>query len=188
MSDHTASPVVVDPFLDEYVMDQTRIRARDLAEKSNLPSDACEDIQQEMTIALLKARKRFNPAKAGMHTFACHVMDCFSKDFIRRLTSKRRRGHLDVPCADIDDDFSLDQQPAGDGVLDELVHAETTSAVQEVLNDLPKDLRSVCKAMLHMKDRRAIAEKLGISRSSLYRRIERIQARFRAAGLEPDGI
>ena len=136
MSDHTASPVVVDPFLDEYVMDQTRIRARDLAEKSNLPSDACEDIQQEMTIALLKARKRFNPAKAGMHTFACHVMDCFSK----------------------------------------------------VLNDLPKDLRSVCKAMLHMKDRRAIAEKLGISRSSLYRRIERIQARFRAAGLEPDGI
>jgi len=188
MSDHTAAPAVVDPFLDEYVMEQTRIRARELAEKSQLPPDQCEDIQQDMLIALLKARKRFDPAKAGMHTFASRVMDCFSKDFIRRVASKRRRGHLDVPCADISDDFSLDRQAVGDGVLNDLVRDETCQAVRGVLDELPDDLRPVCEAMLHTKDRKAIAEQLGISRSSLYRRIARIQAYFRAAGLEPEGI
>ncbi|MCY2928200.1 MAG: sigma-70 family RNA polymerase sigma factor [Planctomycetota bacterium] len=188
MSNHTTAPAVVAPILDEYVIEQARLRARELTEKSHLPPDQCEDIQQDMIVALLKASKRFDPAKAGMHTFACRVMDGFSKDFIRRLVSKRRRGHLDVPCTDLADDFSLDRQAVGDGILRDLVREETSQAVRGVLDELPEDLRPVCEAMFYTKDRKAIAEQLGISRSSLYRRIQRIQAHFRAAGVEPEGI
>lgn len=186
MSDHITPPVVVDQFLDVYVMEQTRIRARELTDKSHLPPEDWEDIQQEMVIKLLKAKRRFNPAKAGKHTFASRVLDCFCKDFIRKIVRTRRRGYLDTPCADLGEEFSLDQKPIGKGVLHDLVRSQTCQAVQEVLDDFPEDLRPVCDAMLHTEDRKEIAEQLGIARSSLYRRIVKIRSHFEAAGLTPE--
>jgi len=187
MSDHTAPHPAVDSFLDEYVMEQTRIRAAELTDKSQLPPDQCEDIQQEMVIRLINAYKRFDPAKASMHTFASRVLDCFCMDFIRRQASKKRRGNFEVASTDISNDFSLDLYAVGDSVLDELDREEIGLRVRSVIESLDDDLKSLCEAMLQINDRKVIAETLGIARSSVYRRIARIQAHFRAAGLEPEG-
>jgi len=178
-----SAPVAVDSFLDEYVMEQVTIRSATLAEKSQLPPDMQDDIQQQMLMALLRARKRFDPTKAGSHTFASRVMDGFCKDFIRHQVSKREQEFFDVPCTDVGKDFSLDHCPVGEGILDELVHDETTVRVRRVLDTLPDDLRRICDAILLSKGVRGGYHRLGTSRKIFYRRISRLQRRFREAGV-----
>ena len=104
-----APAAAVDSFLDEYVMEQVTIRSAALVKKSKLPPDMQEDVQQQMIMALLRAQKRFDPARAGSRTYASRVMDSFSKDFIRAQASKREQGCFDLPCADVGEDFSLDR-------------------------------------------------------------------------------
>jgi len=178
----------IDDFLDAYVMEQTYIRSVTLVEKSSLPLDQWEDIQQDMLIALLKAKRRFDPTKAGSHTFASRVMDGFCKDFIRRLVHKRQNGMLDVPCADLGDEFSMDEYPVGKSVLDDVARDEIIQAVRRVVKGLPPRLRKVCDLIMQGGNCRSIFKKLKISHQCYYRRMEELRWRFRAAGLSPEKI
>ena len=69
-------------------------------------------------------------------------------------------------------------------LCDEILREERIGAIQAFLDQLPEDLRALCDGLIQNDDRKVLAEQMGISRSTIYRRIKILQDIFRAAGLE----
>jgi len=164
--------------LDDYILRQVQLRAAKLIGKSGLPPDQVEDLQQDMCLELLKARSRFNPDKSTWHTFASRVLDYFSRQFIRRQSARRRNDWRDHPCADFEDDFSLDDGARFDEELTRMMRGQSRQRLQKLLLGLPRELQELCEALVQNSNKRAVSRELGIGKSTLYRRIEILRKRF----------
>ena len=172
------------PLLDDYTREQVRIRSKILVDQFELPLDQQDDLQQDMLLELHKAAKRFKPAKASWHTFVSRVLDCFCKYYTRRESCRNRRSPRETPCSDIAEDFSLDRRPVGPGVLAGLVSDEDRRRLRQVIAELPDNLRRLWEALMDDTSKRAAARKVGISKSTLYRRLATIREHFEEAGIE----
>ena len=190
MTTQTATPAT-DALFNAYADDQVRIRARILVKQSSLPPHAQEDIRQDMYLQLARAQRRFDPQKGAPNTFISRVLDRFCMHFVRKEGTKMRTRIPTQPCSDIGEDFDLDNRTVGEGMLADAVRAEWQQQVRAVIADLPPELQELCEALISGRDRTAMAEQLGIARSSLYRRLARLREVFRLAKIgafpESDG-
>jgi len=190
MTTQTA-PLDASCLFDDYAHDQIRIRARILVKQSSLPPHAQEDVQQDMYLELVKAQKRFDPARGAPNTFISRVLDRFCKHFVRREGTKMRTRIPEQPCSDIGEEFDLDNRTVGEGMLADAVRAEWQQQVRAVIAELPPELQQLCETLVSRRDKTAMAEQLGIARSSLYRRIAKLREVFRLAKIgafpESDG-
>ena len=182
MATHPA-PLDAGPLFDDYAHDQVRIRARILVKEAGLPLEDQQDVRQDMYVELTKAQKRFDPSKAGPHTFVSRVLDRFCKHFVRQQGRKIRKGIPLQPCSDIGEGFDLDDLTVGDGILADMVRAEWIEDVREVISGLPEQLQRLCELLLSPRTKEQIAEELGMSRRTVYRRIGELRKAFLAAGI-----
>jgi len=170
--------------LDDYVLERVRFQARRLAARFGLPDDRREDFEQDLIVELLKAAGRFDPAGgAAWHTYACRVLDLAIKK-LSQLECRRRRREAGRPLRfteSPDGCPSAVNNPAHEA-QDDIIALETKLDIEQVLAAMPPRLRAVCELLKTHTPAEAAAV-VGIHRSSIYRTIAQVRARFEKAGL-----
>jgi DNA-directed RNA polymerase specialized sigma24 family protein len=149
--------------------------ARRLAGLPGFSWTDCEDIEQELALAVWKSLPRFDPNRASLDTFVDRVIGALvsnaarnrerdRRDYRRQsysidramrggfLTAEQRDFRTDRGCEDLD--------PAADGGL-------VDEDVQSVVAVLPPDLREIAEMLMSGMSLRAIARKKGCALASL---------------------
>ena len=184
------------PEADGYTCRLVRSRARRLARQAGLKTEDRQDIEQELWVDLLVRWHRFDAARAGGRTFATRVVEHRAATLFRRSrtvaesTQRKRRSLHDtvqdgdgrpVPIAQVLDDRAQAAR-TGSHSLAADHQVDLATDVAGVLADLPEELRDLCERLKESSIAR-IAKDMGIARTSLYRRIEKIREHFVSTGL-----
>ena len=177
----------LDPF-EEWLIHH---KARQLVGKAGITKSDLGDIKQDLRTDVINRLASFDPSKASRHTFVAMVIEhCLAgileyrraaiRNFRREqysLNSKvRRRMGKPVERHQL---MAERRQGRSEEQLCDLVND-----VQAVVAGLSKDLQAECAQLLAGKTRREAARALGMGHTTLYRRLDRIEAAFKHAGLE----
>jgi len=170
--------------LDGYVLGRIDFRARHLARTLGLSDEERDDVRHDMTVEVLKAARRFDPAQATWHTFVCRVLNRFTRQY-GRDEGVRRKHEVAPPACDAatDGDSAASVFDSVPDQHDDLGDLERRLDTQAVLASLPWRLRKVCELLKH-KSPPEVAAALGIHRSAIYPLIARARRHFAAAGLD----
>lgn len=135
-----------------------------------------EDVRQELLLDLWCRSKRFDPAKSSVRTFANRVMRHKVATLVRASGATKRdylkTRHLEQ-CA-LPSDSSVEGR----------IHRRVD--VRTCIDCLPTSLRTIAITLMTRTVVQASSE-LGISRTTLHRRILEIQQAFELMGLGPPG-
>jgi len=157
------------PILNDYAIDQIAFRARAIGRKLGLSNEDIEDLQQELTLAVLDLVDRFEPDTASLPTFINSALDWVI----------RSRGRNDEPAMlDIDELDEVDEPVTNDprcgeaslfDVIDQRI--DVALAVQS----MPADLQKICK-LLTVYSIDEVCDRLKIGRVKFHSQLARIRA------------
>lgn len=148
------------PFdLPPVTVEQIRYRARRLAEKIPPCTADYEDIVQDLTVEVLHAMPRYDPARGSIGTFTRAVLDNAYRSQLRKA---RRRQEL-ASFTSLDDQFDL----ADKGSLFEDA-ADVRIEVAHLLTLLPERQRHLALALMTGSVADYAAE-VGVHRGTVYR-------------------
>ena len=183
--------------LNGYAREVIRHKARQLIGKYGFTRDDYEDLQQEMTLDLLRRLGKYDPEKAGLTTFVARVVDRRISTLIRHQKQEKRDYRcqacsLNAPVENgTGEAFNMDEilsqddfdQQVGrhDGPQSERLDLRLD--LSQAMAELPDDLRQLA-VRLQTKTVAEIARELGVPRSSLYDKgISRLRKLFEDKGL-----
>lgn len=150
----------------EYACKLIGFKANRMARLSCCSKDDVEDLAQELTLRLLRSLPAFDDRKAQPNTFISRVLDRAASSLLRSRGRQRRTERVtDVPQGPTWDRFDFRNDLA------------------DALARLPRDLRDLA----HRLSERTISEvarELGLPRSTLQRRIDKLRVIFEAASLD----
>ncbi len=179
--------------LDPAILRLARFKGRQLAGKYGFARHEDEDIQQELLLDYLQRSRSFDSHRCSHQTFT-------------RLVVNNRRGRLieaqKARCRDyrlcrisLDQPFDppggphsprLDQilviiaRPCGWRSLESQLNLRVD--VERILIRLPAGLMKVCRLLMAGDSAVDVAAMVGVSRATLYRRLEHVRAAFVKAG------
>jgi DNA-directed RNA polymerase specialized sigma24 family protein len=175
--------------LNDQILSFIRRKAKQLAGKYGFRRDACKDIEQSLILECLQRARRFDARRGRPDHFARHLVKHAVAKLIESQRS-RRRGFgfrlcsLDARLGDDDqvsragliatDGYSMTQgwRPAFEqGMLQRL-------DVVRAIATLPPDLRRICHLLMVLDHAGQVGSVVGISRATLYRRLQEIRAAF----------
>jgi RNA polymerase sigma factor (sigma-70 family) len=156
------------PNFDRHV----RWRSSRLARLFRLSYHDREDLHQSMTLDLVKAMHRYDPARASRETFASRVLDKSYMHHARRL-AKANTGPLLIPLDA--NAHKRDHRRPGD--LDEHLTALERGEVRRLVDALPDDLTHLAY-QISRQTVVQVAESNGVHRGTIYRRIHKLQPFF----------
>jgi RNA polymerase sigma-70 factor (ECF subfamily) len=153
-------------------------------------------VEQELWVDLVSRWRRFDATRAGCHTFAARVVEhqatrLFHRSQAVQQDAERNGRSLEDPVIEEAGQSVPLSQTLDDGVQRlrdghprraAQVQFELAADVATVLANLPAELRDLCER-LKESSIADVARDLGVRRTSVYRRIERVRAHFVAAGL-----
>jgi len=161
------------PELNERMLAVIEHRATRLAEVFHLSEDDLDDARQEITLAILRAMRRYKPALASPETFADRVA---TKQYIKlAIRIKRDREREATPDTDAVN-ASVDPTSEGRNPID------TKLDLEAALATLPRHLRLIAED-LKTKKPGEIAAAMGVHRSTVHRAIVQIRAHLVACGV-----
>ena len=181
----------------QYAMKRTHYKARQVVRTNGFTEDDFDDIRQELMLDVLKRLGKFNGDKGDVKPFISRLIDNRIASLIKHRhaacrDSRRNQCSLDDWVRDEDwrwvrrdTTISEDHARAHTGQAprsrqETLQLAMDTAYVMDSLSD---DLRDLC-VRLRSQTVLEISRETGMSRSSLYERIELLRARFIEAGLD----
>jgi RNA polymerase sigma factor (sigma-70 family) len=126
-----------------------------------------DDVRQEVFITLWAALPRFDPGRASLRTFVERIATTCMVSILRRVTAKKRTQPADYERARDPRQF--------------LVSFEFYLDLDKVLGKLRRRDRRLAQLLLENSPAQ-VARTLRISRSAVYRSIERIRAALLEAG------
>ncbi|WP_143393519.1 sigma factor [Fimbriiglobus ruber] len=129
-----------------------------------------EDAAQELAVALIRRWDRFDPARGPAEPFAATVLYRTAAELHRKQTAaKRDRGR-------VTDGVDLDRIPDLSSWRGDVADVAT------VLAAVSDDMRDLAAVLAATGSKAAAARALGISPSTLRRRVARLRARFEDHG------
>jgi RNA polymerase sigma factor (sigma-70 family) len=152
-----------------------------LVSRAGFTSQDREDLEQELILRLLQSLHLFDPGQAHRNVFVTTVIERAVAMILReRLAKKRDSGVV----------RSFDQGQTKAGTSPEPVDPrpsdqeafDLASDLAEVLARLPDDLRALAERLKSQSVSQA-ARDLGVPRTTLQRRVERLRKTFEDAGL-----
>jgi len=166
-----------DELLDSYVMERIDFLVRKLARQYGLQEGDWEDVRQDLTVGVLEAAAKFDPARASWHTFASRALSMCYKRFCRDAAGRRECTVGDLLNASSSEDPSASEAyesrsytPDPDSALD----------IPEILKKLPPRTRQVCE-LLQTMDRAEVARTLAISRVAVHLHVKKAREVFERA-------
>jgi len=182
--------------LTAYVTALIRVKARQLVRDHLFRRSDEEDLRQELTLRLLKRARRYNPARASLHTFVDRVVASLAATLVReRRRQKNGAGQasisIEIEC-DCGDDGATplrellqeaDLRRRTGAALDDFVErAERDEALHAAIAGLPQHLQEIC-ARLMRSPAVDVARDMGVTRHQVHKAVGAIRTHFRAAGL-----
>jgi len=178
--------------LSKFAIRTIRRKARRLVRCAGFTAADREDLEQELMLKVWEALEKFDPDLSHPHAFVATVVERAAATILRSQKALKRGnhlGHCSLGLAAFSEDC---QDGPADAAAIELTSTPSHEApvdlahdVVEVLSQLRRELREVAER-LGSRSKRQIAKELGISRSTLDRRIDALREQFIAASL--DGI
>jgi RNA polymerase sigma-70 factor (ECF subfamily) len=180
------------PQIDSAILKLTRLKSRYLVGKYGFGRHDAEDIQHELLLDYLKRSGSFDTSHFRRETFVRLVIN----HRIATIIEAQRAACRDYRVCWV----SLDQ-PTGHRERNSLklidVMEDNASPfrqfesslnlsleVERVLRKLPADLRHLCRMLMQSENCAEAATMAGISRATLYRRIQWIREAFTRAGFQ----
>jgi RNA polymerase sigma-70 factor (ECF subfamily) len=179
--------------LDAFAANLIRCKARQLVGKAGFTRSDQEDIEQELTLRLLRRASAFDPGQAHWNVFVTTVVERCAASLLRdRRAEKRdhrRTTSLHQPL-EIDDEGQVEVaavigQDGHDRRLGRVSradreHKELEIDLSAVLGRLPQDQRDLAER-LKLASVSQVARDLNLPRTTLLRRMERLRRRFEKA-------
>jgi RNA polymerase sigma factor (sigma-70 family) len=168
------------PLVDEVAIRAIRCLVRQAIHQGCFRRDQFEDLVQEAIVHLLQKARRFDPGRASWSTFCSLIV----RNYLSRLRTSRS------PKAEaFDDDPQSPHHASQVGESQSLARRFTRYRSEQeriefeedictVLGQLPEDLREVCERFLDEPKVAQVAEQLGVSRQTVYRRRESVRQWF----------
>ncbi len=182
--------------LDNDIQYLIRVKARELCRVPGIRRDEREDLEQELTLRLLRKLKSFNPKKASFYCFVGVVVDHAAKNLLRaRFCESQQPGDilsLQMLVQSPDGETVRFAETVGDAergnrrgryTITETELIELTMDVRAALATLPPELRDLAQRLV-TSSLRQIARDAGRSLKYIRKRFARLREVFGRAGLE----
>ena len=186
-----------DDGIDPYAAGLIRFKARQLVGKAGFTASDREDIEQELTLDLLRRLPKYNPKRAQLNTFIARVVEHRLASLIEAQKAgirdyRRCRCSLNERFEDADG-RSVERLETFDQE-DYLVRTGAQSRSSEELNrlavdvatvleGLPRELRNLCRR-LKAETLTEISRDTGVPRGTIYESIKKLREIFEDAGLK----
>jgi RNA polymerase sigma-70 factor (ECF subfamily) len=166
---------------DRFAQGTMRRKARLLVGRAGFTPQDRQDLEQELVLRLLQSLDLFDPGQAHPNVFITTVIERAVAMILRERRAKKRDGgvvrSLDQgPTKDGKSSEPVDPRPSGEEVFD------LASDLAEVLARLPEELRALAERLKSQSLSQA-ARDLGVPRSTLQRKAQRLRRCFEDAGL-----
>jgi RNA polymerase sigma-70 factor (ECF subfamily) len=166
--------------LDCFAQGIIRRKARLLVGRAGFTEQDRQDLEQELVLRLLQSLDLFDPEQGHSNVFATTVIERAVGTILRKRRAKKRDARVrSLDRGQSKDDKSpepVDPRPSGQEAFD------LASDLADVLARLPDDLRALAERLKSSSLSR-VAEDLGVPRTSLQRRVQRLRQCFEDAGL-----
>lgn len=183
--------------IDEFTRKLIRRKARQLIGRVGFTKSDQADIEQELTLKLLKALSGFDPDQGHKNVFVTAVIERFVANLLRDKQAEKRDHRrvcsLNVVIADDEDEGPVElgdtvsrrEQDArlGQAPRDEHDLAQLVLDMVEVIATLPSELRELAER-LKTDSVSQVARDLGVPRTTLNGRVRELRRRFERAGLK----
>ncbi|MDY3563388.1 hypothetical protein R5W23_004891 [Gemmata sp. JC673] len=147
-----------------------RRKARRMVGRAGLRPQDREDIEHDLVLRVLVQRHRFDDGRGTWPAFVWRVVERAGDNILR---SRRRAKRAGRPAESL---------TAGSATADPAESSARAADLARALAALPPELRAVA-VLLTTHTAAAAARALGLSRSTVYARLQRIRARPEWAGL-----
>ncbi len=189
--------------LPQYVTTLIQITARKTIGKYCLTESDRDDLEQQITLEVIRRRSKFDPAKAQEKTFLARVVKHAIADIIAARKAacrdyRREEGSLSqwVLVESHSDSFHNEWATGAELVTEQDARRHLSKSVSDPdeLRDLaidmsnaaatlPERLRNVCEHLKELGSAREVANAMGLHRSTIYEAIKEIRTHFEEAGL-----
>ena len=189
---------VRDIVFTEYAKTCIRVKARQLAKRSEFRRSDEDDLQQELWLALLKKAHRFDSHRGSSNTFVDRVLNNAAGMMVRHPYRKKRAPEqkaISIERFKISDaDGTKDRlenflsnadlsRRTGANDRDEYVCYDDAKAISHALSEMPEEMRDVCRHMMGGSIS-AAARDLGMSRRRIREALQSARPYFEQAGFE----
>ena len=184
--------------LPAYIRTLIKVTAAKMKGKYRLRTSDLDDIEQVISLEVVRRRGKFDATKAQENTFLAHLVKHAAADIIQKRKASLRDYRREECSLD---EWVLDDMGEwtrrGDTITEENVRRhlgisgrseETvrylTLDVRAALNTLSKPLQLICQHIMLGHSARETAKACGVHHSTVYKRMQRIRQVFIDAGLE----
>ena len=170
--------------IDQYAMDRIAYRVGRLCKAFDLNEQDAEDASQEMLTALVVATPRFDPAKAGLHTFVCRVLDLTYMALCRKARSRAVRPAQNPLAFEV-----VFGNPCPGQLVDHAAQVPSRDIalridLEEALAPLNRRERLVAEDLKHFGNVSEVARERAMARGSVYRSVDAIRERLIESGID----
>jgi RNA polymerase sigma-70 factor, ECF subfamily len=172
-----------DPAAFEVFYDRHGGAAYSLAHRIVGDPGAAEDVTQEAFLSIWRSRARYDAARGSVRAWALGIVR-------NRAIDSLRRAARPAPKLDLDDEFTLETQPAGELTDVEAIRRETARRVRVALGSLPRDQSRVIElayfgGFSHSEIANMLGKPLGTIKGRMRLGLEKIRTTL-AEGLSDD--
>lgn len=152
-----------------------RWRSNRLTRKFRLSSHDREDLYQSMTLDVVRAMHKYDPARSSPETFVSRVLD---KSYLHH--ARQLAGHRSRPQSVNFDPDMLSSDPRRSGLEDSAASAERAE-VRHFTHLLPDNLAHLA-CQIGSWPVAEIANSIGVHRGTIYRQLKHLRPHFRSFG------
>ena len=168
----------VDCEFDEGLFRLAKTKGRQLVGHYGMSWDDVDDIANELYMNCFQHSQSFDAGRSSRRTFQNRIINNAVIDLVRKLRAQfRGYGVVIIPL----DHFNA-QGAISDAEKDDL---EQRLDILKAVHRMPGDLVQIALNLMEGHSASDTAQRLGISRAYLYRRLEAIRGLFEQAGFRP---
>lgn len=176
------------PEFSKFEVELVRNVARRMVGHYGFTANDVEDIEQELMTHIWKKKHLFNPrheSNSSYETFITKVVEKKKLSMFRK--KERERKDIDAPDSDYLEEL-LFSENSQSFLCDGNVSPETIVVYRDTLRsairELTPQLKIICQLLAEGFQPYEIADELGVSKTAVHRRMEKIRQCFLGAGLD----